>query len=407
MVTGCIQGGDSMRCNRFIALFIVFILAGCQVLPVPPTPTPGEARSTLGIRYDPNNPDAFQVDIRSRDLSTYDLQDSAEELLHSNFDTRTKWPGEEWLPEGFDPGAILENGKDPGLGLRELHLKGITGEGVSIAIIDQALYQQHSEYTERIAFYETSGNPGYTSMHGPAVASIAVGKTVGVAPRASLYFIAAEIPSQQNGDQWTRDFTYMAKAVRRIVEVNRTLAEGEKIRVLSMSIGWDQEEPGYEEMVKAVDEAKQAGIFVISSSLEETYEGFQFNGLGRDPSGDPNQVEAYEAGSFWAPMLSEPKWVDYFQDRILVPMDSRTYASRSGSQEYEWARSGGWSWCAPYLAGLYALAVQVQPEITPEAFWQAVKETSLPISIYNEGKEIQIGRMIQPAALMEGLGSSN
>ena len=394
-----------MRRSGFFTLFLALVLAGCQVLPVLTTPTltPAEARSTLEIHYDPNNADAFQVDLRMRDLSAYDLRASAVDLLHSNFDTQTKWPGKEWLPEAFDPEAILESGKDPGLGVRELHQKGITGEGVSIAIIDQALYQQHSEYTERIAFYETSGNPGYTSMHGPAVASIAVGKTVGVAPRASLYFIAAEIPVQQKGDQWIRDFTYIAQAVRRIVEVNRTLGEGEKIRVLSMSIGWDQGEPGYDDMVKAVDEAKQAGIFVISSSLEETYQDFQFNGLGRDPTGDPNQSEAYEAGSFWAPMLREQKWVEYFQDRILVPMDSRTYAGRSGSQEYEWARSGGWSWCAPYLAGLYALAVQVQPEITPEAFWQVVQDTSLPISIQNEGKEIQIGKMIQPEAVMEGV----
>ena len=245
-------------------------------------------------------------------------------------------------------------------------------------------------------------------MHGPAVASIAVGKTVGVAPRASLYFIAAEIPSHQNGDQWTRDFTYIAQAVRRIVEVNRTLADGEKIRVLSMSIGWDQGEPGYEDMVKAVDEAKQAGIFVISSSLEEYLCGIShLMGSAAIQPATQTKAEAYEAGSFWAPMLREQKWVDYFQDRILVPMDSRTYAGRSGSQEYEWARSGGWSWCAPYLAGLYALAVQVRPEITPEVFWQVVQDTAVPISIQYEGKEIQIGRMIQPEALMEGSSSSN
>ena len=149
-----------MHRSGFFTLFLVLILAGCQVLPVltMPTPTPDDARSTLEIHYDPNNADAFQVDLRMRDLSAYDLRGSAEDLLHSIFDTRTKWPGEEWLPEGFDPSAILESGKDPGLGVRELHRKGITGEGVSIAIIDQALYQQHSEYTERIAFYEMSGN---------------------------------------------------------------------------------------------------------------------------------------------------------------------------------------------------------------------------------------------------------
>jgi hypothetical protein len=56
-------------------------------------------------------------------------------------------------------------------------------------------------------------------------------------------------------------------------------------------------------------------------------------------------------------------------------MDSRCTASPTGTEDYAFYREGGWSWCIPYIAGLYALACQVRPEITPEVFWAKVIET--------------------------------
>ena len=39
----------------------------------------------------------------------------------------------------------MENGKNPGLGIRALHGQGITGEGVSVAIIDEAIFLEPPE----------------------------------------------------------------------------------------------------------------------------------------------------------------------------------------------------------------------------------------------------------------------
>jgi hypothetical protein len=85
-----------------------------------------------------------------------------------------------------------EQAKNPGLGVRRLHEKGITGRGVRVAILDQPLLVDHQEYVERVRLYEEIDLQGRTepAMHGAAVASIAVGKTVGVAPEAELYYIA-------------------------------------------------------------------------------------------------------------------------------------------------------------------------------------------------------------------------
>src|SRR3954454_19924350 len=91
--------------------------------------------------YRPGSGSNWQVDLRSCDLSTLNIVDRREDLLHADFDSRTGWPTR--LPEGFGAARVMDLGKNPGLGLRALHARGITGAGVGIGIIDQALLVQH------------------------------------------------------------------------------------------------------------------------------------------------------------------------------------------------------------------------------------------------------------------------
>ena len=58
------------------------------------------------------------------------------------------------LSDGVDKERIIELGKCPGPGFAELHAYGVTGEGVSIAIIGEPLYTGHEEYAESLALYE-------------------------------------------------------------------------------------------------------------------------------------------------------------------------------------------------------------------------------------------------------------
>jgi len=98
------------------------------------------------------------------------------------------------MPADFDPSRPLELGKDPGLGVRRLHERGFDGRGIGIGIIDQPLLVDPVEYRDRLRLYEEIHSPAGApaQMHGPAVASIAVGRTVGVAPGADLYYIAEQ-----------------------------------------------------------------------------------------------------------------------------------------------------------------------------------------------------------------------
>ena len=355
-------------------------------------------------KFDITSTDPWQVDLRSRDLTNIDMTGSLADLMYADFDSKTQWPSANKIPDSFDWQKIMEIGKDPGLGIRSLHDQGITGKGVGIAIIDQTLLVDHVEYKDRIRVYEeaedVTGGWVEVQMHGPAVASIAVGKTVGVATEADLYYIATgDCGGSTNIEDL--DFSCRAKAIRRIVEINKTLPANRKIRVLSMSIGWGPQSKGYDEIMAAVKEAKAAGIFVISSSLSETH-ALNFHGLGRDSLSDPNEFQSYEPGLWWQQQF-------YAQglstNTLLVPMDSRTTASPTGTEDYVFYREGGWSWSIPYLAGTYALAVQSKPDITPEGFWETALRTGQTIPVQHNGKNYEFGVILDPQALIKAIKS--
>ncbi|MFC1634100.1 S8 family serine peptidase, partial [Planctomycetota bacterium] len=317
-------------------------------------------------KYDPDSRNGFQVDLRCRDLSKLDLRDSIENLMYADFDDGTVWPAPNQMPSDFTWQKFMELGKNPGLGVRTLHERSITGKGVGVAIIDQPLLTEHQEYADSLRLYEENNvkEGDVTSrMHGPAVASIAVGRTVGVAPDADLYYIASWESDQTRDDDPPNNFVFRAQSIRRLLEINRQLPANRKIRVISNSIGWSPSQDGYDEITAACEEAKAAGIFVVACGLG-VY-GWDFGGLGRHPLANPDSFESYGPSLDWAKIFynSAP---GRDSDALWIPMDSRTTASFTGSDEYVFYRQGGASWCAPYIAGVYALAVQVDPEITPE-----------------------------------------
>ena len=336
-------------------------------------------------KYNPDIKESWQVDLRSADLEHLDLSKNLDDLLYADFDNKTEWPDKS--PEGFNPDIIMELGKNPGLGIRKLHEKGITGKGVGIAIIDQELLVDHREYKEQLKSYEEIQSSSDTAqMHGPAVASIAVGKTVGVAPDADLYYIASDFGTYSD-DGFVYDLFVCAEAIDRIVEINRALPEDKKIKIISISLGLSDYMNGYREAIKAIKNAEEDGIYTL-------YVGSRgFMGLGRDPLKDPDDIASYRRGDFWADSI-------YMNDKLLAPMDSRTYASPTGDDDYTFGRQGGLSWTVPYFAGLYALACQVNPEISLGYFWEEAIITSETISI-DENNVEKLGRIVNPTKLIE------
>jgi hypothetical protein len=336
-------------------------------------------------------------------LSGLQLSNRLAELLHATFDSKTRWP--EVLPVGYDRERIMTLGKDPGLRVRQLHAKGITGKGVGIGIIDQPLLVDHTEYRDRLRLYEEIHQPANPAqMHGPAVSSIAVGKTVGVAPEADLYYIAETHGIFGGGGKFDWDFTWLAQSIDRLLEINTSLPREHKIRVISVSVGWSANQKGYAEANAAVERATKAGVFVISTAIEETH-SLAFHGLGRPPLADPNLFASYGPGSWWAAGFLNGQRRFAPGKRLLVPMDARCIASPTGKDDYVFYAESGWSWSVPWLAGLYALACQVKPDITPDQFWSAALKTGETIRLKKDESELEFGTIANPVKFIDRLAA--
>jgi hypothetical protein len=163
--------------------------------------------------------------------------------------------------------------------------------------------------------------------------------------------------------------------------------------VISVSVGWSDQVKGYAELKAALDAAQAADILVVSTSLENMYDVNLGPGLGRAAESEPNAFASYGPGLFWSnyrPMALLRRALE--GDPVYTPMDSRTTASPTGAQEYVFYRMGGISWSVPYLAGLYALAAQVDPQITPERFLTLALRT---------GRRFPYGIIVDPVALIK------
>lgn len=308
------------------------------------------------------------LDVRSCDISAWDFrQYTAQELADIlTFDSKTKFPAKNKLPKGFSVKKIFQNGKKPGLGVAALHKQGITGKNVSVAIIDQNLLVTHQEYKNQLVWYEE--DPWWqqaedSSMHASAVASILAGKTVGVAPQVNLFLFA---PSFGKSDENQYDAGPMAHMLRRVAELNRQLPAAQKIRVVSISRGFGPHDLAAEEFAAAQKALEDDGVAVFTTNDVFT--------LSRAHSLAAPDKLPYCRPAYWFDKSKLPLYSQITD--ITVPTDFRVLASPTGNKDYVHYANGGLSWAVPYVAGLYALSVQVKPDLTKEEFTQAVAATN-------------------------------
>jgi hypothetical protein len=320
--------------------------------------------------------------LQGASLAELDLRAHRDWLLKLPFDNCTQWPDKDDMPDGFDPHALLEEGKNPGLGVRGLHAQGIDGRGVGIAIIDLPLLQDHQEYSGRLVRYKKVGvvsRLGSPQMHGPAVASIAVGKDCGVAPGASLHFFAFMPMSMPD------NATYCG-VVDKILRMNERQPPSERIRVISISYGMFSRRPQYERWVQTVKRAKHQGILVIT--CDPAF--LDYGTLARVPGTNPDDPSNYQRGRYGSRSAI-----------LLVPAGHRTIASERNSSAYKYDPIGGMSWSVPYLAGLAALAFQVDPHVDPDVIVRLLLKTST---------ETDVGFIVSPQdfikAVREGVRTS-
>ncbi len=304
-----------------------------------------------------------------------------EDIITFNFNKGTVLKGNEKLQE-----EVMENGKNPGLGIRKLHKEGLMGKGINVAIIDQNLLLHHPEFDGKIAGYYDTGceqNPNSGSMHAPAVTSILVGNKIGVAPDAKVYFAAA--PS------WKGDSEYYAKGLYWIIDENKKLPEGEKIRVVSVSAAPSGEGSFFTKNTIMWDEAvlaaQEEGILVLDCRSDKT------TGIIAPAYYDTENPEdvALCKGGYPAYKYVVPS------THVGVPTSFRTVAEEywEGTPSYQYTGRGGLSWGIPYAAGVLALGWQVNPALDNDQIIQTLFETC---AVSNDGSNI-----IDPTAFIEAV----
>lgn len=307
-------------------------------------------------------------------LVKLDLRGYGKLLEEMRFDSRTKWPEPNKMPEGFDPARLLEEGKNPGLGVRGLHKQGIDGRGVGIAILDQRLLKNHVEYADRILQYEEIDVPDDQplQMHGPPIVSIAVGKNCGVAPKAFVFYYAMKATAMP-------DNSIYCDIIDKIIEHNENAGISGRIRVVNISAGISSEKPNFLRWQKTQKKAHQLGILVVTTTSPYLYYGMLNRIPGRDPE-DPNNYYNYSTGKPYS---------------FMVPVGNKTSASHNGPQVYTyWAGRCGGSWAAPYIVGLAALAFQVNPEIKPQTIAEKLAKTST---------QTKAGPVVNPRGFIESV----
>ncbi|MBN2000575.1 S8/S53 family peptidase [candidate division KSB1 bacterium] len=297
---------------------------------------------TLRSNRDLSKLDDF-IGFQNVSLKNVDLREELELVRRMSFDNLTEWPSKELLPPDFDPLDLLKTHKTPGLNIKKLHADGITGKGIGMAIIDQPLLLGHEEYTSQIFRYEATGLLDLPpQMHGSPIVSIAVGKNIGVAPEASLSYFAVPM--------WENDNQHYIQTLDKIIKLNEILPNNEKIKVVSISDGSFPSKPHYAEIQKIFKKAEEMGILIVNCDPEF----LDYGTLNTIAGQDPDNIDNYTKGRYTADT-----------NVLLVPAGNRTLASHMGVDVYVFDREGGRSWAAPYIAGLAALAFQVNPNTAP------------------------------------------
>ncbi len=300
-------------------------------------------------------------DVRYRDMSKLDLSGMPGLIETLRFNTNSVWPQTAKMPPGLRPAQLLGQAKSPGLGVRLLHQRGIKGEGVNVAIIDQAMYLDHPEFAGKVAEYHDLAGGEKSSMHGPAVASLLVGTQCGTAPGARVYYAATRSGCHEADN---------VKALHWIIETNRTLPEGQKVRVVSVSAAPGRAgtpvETGQETWPQALAQAKSEDILVLDCT-----EQYGFIGPAWLDIRSPERVDKCRPGR---PGQAAPT---KFRD-LLVPTCPRTTAEEyeEGKHTYAYWGRGGLSWAIPYTAGVLAMGWQVRPDLGPDVMRKLLIESA-------------------------------
>jgi serine protease AprX len=293
---------------------------------------------------------------------------------------------------------------------------GLTGDGDgelerfssadhTIAILDTGIDTQHVDFDggKVIAwrdFVNSRPDPYDDNGHGTHVASIAAGRGVGgvtgVAPGAALVGLKV---LRKSGAGRTSD---IAAALQYCVDQRDILG----IRVINMSLGNDTSSDGTDLGSRAVDQAVAAGIVVVVAGgndgpITRTI-GSPAASRGAITVG--SMADVGKGGFALSPFSSRGPTVDgRIKPDLLAPGEG-IVAARANTRDGT-ARLSGTSMASPFVAGVAALMLEANPDLTPVEVKQILMRTAVDFGVPGRDIDYGAGRLDAYQAISTAIGA--
>lgn len=293
-----------------------------------------------------------------RNISDHKIEISTEEELSELcFNTETVFPKN---LQGLAD-KVLEEGK-----AHRLNTCGLTGKGVKVAVIDRPFNSDHVEFAGRVEYIEVyPGHPHYEDpeFHGTVCAGFLSGATCGVAPESEMvYFV---IPWESDVEVY---YEHQLEALKKILAYNQT--HDSRIRIVSLSAGFTKSQ--LEQRSELGKQLAETGCVLIDAvNLQRNFKGIDCVTSNGKTSYKLNrwQIDNYEMHK------DRPGFKEYFNSLCFVPSARRTSPGFDSQTEYvHWSKAVSESWTIPQVAGAYACALQVNPDLRYEDFISKSKQ---------------------------------
>jgi serine protease AprX len=333
---------------------------------------------TLGKSFQPNKVfkyiHAFSANLTAKQIKQLEQYQEVEFIeeninLHINLDTANQWFSTQKAREDFD----------------------LTGAGVTIAIVDTGVDNQHvdlsgNKVTGWRDFVNGNEAPYDDQGHGTHVASIAAGtgeannRYTGVAPEASIVGVKV---LDRNG---SGSMTQIMEGIEWLIDQRDNL----NIQVANLSLGSTESSDGRDALSQVVNAAVDHGITVVVAAGN--------SGPNRYTIGTPaaaaraitvgSMADVGQGGFFLNDYSSRGPTADGRTKPDIVAPGYEMTAARVNSRT-GYATFSGTSMAAPYVAGTVALMLEAQEDLTPEQIKSILEETAEDWG--QEGKNIDYG----------------
>jgi len=299
-----------------------------------------------------------------------------------------------------------------------LNIKNLTGEGVTVAVLDTGIDYTHPDlkncYAGGYDFVNDDSDPFDDNGHGTHVCGIIAGNGKasngtyrGIAPDSKLYVYKV---LDENGMGYASD---IIEAIEKVIDPNGDGDFSDHLDILSLSLGVSDGDKGGDPddlLSESVDKAVDAGIVVIVSAGNDGWDvknnqpvkytisspacarkaiavGAVTHMINSLPSGGPDRIALYSSKGPSPLMTVKPDIVAPGGDVDIFSSGSNAYnysitstratnCSVGKTVNEHYTKLGGTSMAAPHVSGIVALLMQEHPDWDPFEIRSALRYTA-------------------------------